>query len=126
MPVGVLRQIVEAIARAGERDPPRWDGVGQRAGEPAELEPAVVAQQALVAPAGNGLAPLASEVFGRYLPNRVVAGTTTGDPDTARGLPLLEGRGAVEGKATAYVCRNYACELPVTDPDALARQLDAT
>jgi uncharacterized protein YyaL (SSP411 family) len=81
---------------------------------------------ALVAPAGNGLAPLASEVFGRYLPNRVVAGTTTGDPDTARGLPLLEGRGAVEGKATAYVCRNYACELPVTDPDALARQLDAT
>ena len=85
-----------------------------------------IVEVALVAPAGNGLAPLASEVFGRYLPNRVVAGTTTGDAETARGLPLLEGRGAVEGKATAYVCRNYACELPVTDPHALARQLDAT
>jgi uncharacterized protein YyaL (SSP411 family) len=81
---------------------------------------------ALVAPPGNGLAALAREVFGRYLPNRVVAGTTTADPAATRGLPLLDGRGAVEGKATAYVCRNYACELPVTDPGALARQLDAT
>jgi uncharacterized protein YyaL (SSP411 family) len=40
-------------------------------------------------------------------------------------VPLLEGRGAVDGKPTAYVCRDYACELPVTDRAALARQLDA-
>ena len=32
---------------------------------------------------------------------------------------------AVGGAATAYVCRNYACELPVTDRAALTRQLDA-
>ena len=38
---------------------------------------------------------------------------------------LLGGRGAVDGKATAYVCRNYACELPVTDAEALGRQLEA-
>jgi uncharacterized protein YyaL (SSP411 family) len=30
----------------------------------------------------------------------------------------------VGGKATAYVCRNYACELPVTDRAELARQLE--
>jgi uncharacterized protein YyaL (SSP411 family) len=40
------------------------------------------------------------------------------------GLPLLEGRGPVDGKPTAYVCRNYACEMPATDPGALGRQLD--
>ena len=79
---------------------------------------------ALVSP-GAGAAPLAAEVFGRFLPNRVVAGMVAGDASAAAGLPLLEGRTLVDGKATAYVCRNYACELPVTDPAALARQLQA-
>jgi uncharacterized protein YyaL (SSP411 family) len=84
------------------------------------------AELALVAP--NALAevePLAREAFGRYLPNLVVAGAVSGQPDTARGIPLLEGRGPVDGRPAAYVCRNYACELPVTDTAALARQLDA-
>ncbi len=76
-------------------------------------------------PGGDGLAPLAAEVFGRYLPNRVVAGMVAGDPKGAEGIPLLQNREAVGGEATAYVCRNYACELPVTDREALARQLDA-
>ena len=76
-------------------------------------------------PGGDGLAPLAAEVFGRYLPNRVVAGMVAGDPKGAEGIPLLQNRKAVGGEATAYVCRNYACELPVTDREALARQLDA-
>jgi uncharacterized protein YyaL (SSP411 family) len=80
---------------------------------------------ALVAPARTAeLDPLAAEVFGRFLPNRVVAAAVAGDPAGA-GLPLLEGRGTVEARATAYVCRNYACELPVTDPTALSRQLEA-
>jgi len=48
-----------------------------------------------------------------------------GDPKGAEGIPLLQNREAVSGEATAYVCRNYACELPVTDREALARQLDA-
>jgi len=85
-----------------------------------------VVELALVAPlGGNGLAPLAAEVFGRYLPNRVVAGMVAGDPKGAEGIPLLQNREAIGGKATAYVCRNYACDLPATDRAALARQLDA-
>jgi uncharacterized protein YyaL (SSP411 family) len=81
---------------------------------------------ALVAPGGDGGLPaLTAEVFGRFMPNRVVAGMSAGDTAAAAGIPLLENRGAVDGKATAYVCRNYACELPVTDRAALARQLEA-
>jgi len=81
---------------------------------------------ALVAPrAIEDVAPLAREAFGRYLPNLVAAGAVAGQRQTTQGIPLLADRGAVEGKPTAYVCRNYACELPVTDTAALARQLDA-
>jgi len=81
---------------------------------------------ALVAPARDGgLEPLAAEVFGRFMPNRVVAGMVAGDAPAAAGLPLLESREAVGGRATAYVCRNYACDLPATDRATLARQLDA-
>ena len=64
------------------------------------------------------------KVFGRFLPNRVVAGAVGDDPAGSSGLPLLEGRAPAAGKPTAFVCRNYACELPVTDASALAGQLE--
>ena len=31
----------------------------------------------------------------------------------------------IDGAPTAYVCENYACQLPVTDAAALAAQLEA-
>jgi uncharacterized protein YyaL (SSP411 family) len=79
---------------------------------------------ALIGPTREGLAPLAREVFARFLPNRVVAVMAPPEARTAEGIPLLEGRGPVEGKPTAYLCRDYVCELPTTDPVALAAQLD--
>src|SRR5438552_1645828 len=81
---------------------------------------------ALVRPPVNdeALSPLLEEASGRYLPNRVVAGGVAGDA-TLPLLPLLAGREAIGGKPTAYVCRNYACDLPVTDRAALRRQLES-
>ena len=64
-------------------------------------------------------------VNGLYLPNRVLVGADGAETATAAALPLLEGRGLVDGKPTAYVCENYACRLPVTDAGALAAQLSA-
>ena len=85
-----------------------------------------VAEVALVWPPGEerGVAPLLDTVFGRYQPNRVVVGAAEGAPG-AGGLPLLAERGTVNGRPTAYVCRHYVCQLPVTEPEALAGQLDA-
>ena len=85
-----------------------------------------VAEVALVWPPGEerGVAPLLDTVFGRYQPNRVVVGAADGAPG-AGGLPLLAERGTVNGRPTAYVCRHYVCQLPVTEPEALAGQLDA-
>ncbi len=37
--------------------------------------------------------------------------------------PYLAGVKAIDGRATAYVCRNFACEPPETDPQALAAKL---
>ena len=66
---------------------------------------------------------LLREVNSRYLPNRVLAGANGEEDAASSGLPLLEGRGMVDSKPTAYVCENYACQLPVTDAESLAAQL---
>jgi uncharacterized protein YyaL (SSP411 family) len=39
-------------------------------------------------------------------------------------VPLLADRIALDGRPTAYVCRNFACNLPVSDATALVEQLD--
>ena len=46
----------------------------------------------------------------RFRPHVVLAG---GEPD---GVPLLEGREPVDGRAAAYVCERFACQRPVTSP----------
>ncbi|MBG6087162.1 uncharacterized protein YyaL (SSP411 family) [Actinomadura viridis] len=45
-----------------------------------------------------------------------------GEPG-ADGVPLMEGRGLVDGAPAAYVCREFTCRLPVTTPGDLGREL---
>jgi hypothetical protein len=67
---------------------------------------------------------LANEVtVKRYLPNHVLAVAGSDDLDSRERVPLLRGRTARDGRATAYVCERFACQLPVTDPASLAMQL---
>jgi uncharacterized protein YyaL (SSP411 family) len=57
-----------------------------------------------------------------YLPNTVVVlGRGGGGEEPA--IPLLEGRGRVDGRPAAYVCERYACRRPVTEPAELAAEL---
>src|SRR5512146_944901 len=55
----------------------------------------------------------------QYIPALVLAGGAADD-----GIAVLEGRVARGGRATAYVCRNYACEEPATTTAALVEQLE--
>ncbi len=73
-------------------------------------------------PADPATADLAGEVRRRFLPTAV---SVTAAPGTGADLtPLLADRPLVDGRPTAYVCQHFACQRPVTDPAALAAQLD--
>ncbi|MEX0761114.1 MAG: thioredoxin domain-containing protein [Dehalococcoidia bacterium] len=58
---------------------------------------------------------------GGFAPHRVLAGAPA--PVDGDASPLLEGRGLLAGRPTAYVCENYACQAPVTEAAELAAQL---
>jgi uncharacterized protein YyaL (SSP411 family) len=72
-----------------------------------------LAQVREVALVGEEIRPLERVVREEFRPHLVLAG---GEPD---GVPLLEGRDPVDGRATAYVCEQFACRAPVTDPGEL-------
>ena len=68
-----------------------------------------------------GLARLEQAVLDRSLPNRILLKLADGDR-----LPASHpaaGKGRVEGRATAYVCRGQTCSLPIMEPAALGKAL---
>jgi len=74
-------------------------------------------------PSDPASADLVHEVVGRVLPGSVLLRAA---PSVGSELsPLLQHRDQIDGQPTAYVCRDYACDLPVTEPSALRAQLDA-
>ena len=70
-----------------------------------------------VAIVGDETAELERVVRSRFRPHLVLAGRA---PD---GVPLLQGREPVDGRPAAYVCENFACQMPVTEPGELERLL---
>lgn len=67
------------------------------------------------------LAPLRTT----FMPNRVVSIVTEGaDLDEhAKRAPILKGKRALGGKATAYVCENRVCKFPTDSPEVFAKQI---
>ena len=78
------------------------------------LEIAIVGE-----PGAADTAALLGEVRSGYRPLAVVA---AGESEGSA-VPLLHDRPMRDGRATAYVCRNFACRAPVTEPADLAEQL---
>jgi uncharacterized protein YyaL (SSP411 family) len=71
-------------------------------------------------PEAPGTKALLDVAFTGYRPHQVVAVASTAEGSA---VPLLIDRAPIDGRATAYVCRRFACRQPVTDPAELARQL---
>jgi uncharacterized protein len=70
-----------------------------------------------VAIVGPDSRPLERVVRSEYRPHLVLAG------GPADGVPLLENRAPVNGRAAAYVCEHFVCQAPVTTPEDLAAAL---
>jgi hypothetical protein len=68
-------------------------------------------------PAGD---PLVAAAYRHAPPGSVVV---AGAPDQP-GVPLLADRPAIDGRATAYVCRGFVCDRPVTTVDELVARLE--
>ncbi|TWT45569.1 hypothetical protein RAS1_19970 [Phycisphaerae bacterium RAS1] len=66
---------------------------------------------------------LLAEVRAAYLPNRVIMLLNPKDLAAAPKSPLLEGRSLVDGAPAVYICRNYVCRLPLTQPEKLRAAL---
>ena len=73
-------------------------------------------------PAADDFRALSRAAAERYVPSLVLAG---GAERASRDIALLADRRTTNGRATAYVCRNYTCDAPVTEAAALATQLDS-
>jgi len=58
----------------------------------------------------------------RFVPNRVIMLVDSHEARRALAAAIssIEVMERIEGRASAYVCRNYACQLPVTDSEKLA------
>ena len=57
------------------------------------------------------------EIHGRFLPNKILALLDPSNNKSSADVstPLTAGKTQIEGKATVYVCENYACQVPTTD-----------
>ncbi|MBC7796286.1 MAG: thioredoxin domain-containing protein, partial [Pyrinomonadaceae bacterium] len=66
---------------------------------------------------------LLKEVWTRFIPNKIVviASEENNDADL---IPLLQNRRMIDGKSTAYVCENFACQQPVTSVEGFVAQLE--
>jgi uncharacterized protein len=78
---------------------------------------------AIVGPAGSKEREAFEAALGkRYLPNRIIALMDPASP--AEPLPpLLAGKTLSDGKSALYICQNFACASPLTDPNALGAAL---
>jgi uncharacterized protein YyaL (SSP411 family) len=100
--VGVFRLLVNGLRRAPSAFGWTLCALDLHFSPPREL--------AIFAQPGDDVARAALEP---WQPNAVVAF------GPAEGVPLLDGKERVDGRPTVFVCENFACRAPVTEPAAL-------
>ena len=85
-----------------------------------------LAPTVIPAKAGIHAQPTATDMLRRlastHLTNAIVVSASE-DAADASPWPVFQGRSVIDGKPTVYVCRNYACQLPTTDPDTMMSQI---
>lgn len=72
-----------------------------------------------------GTRAILREIHAHFLPHKVLLLAAGGEEQNALEVfvPFLRDKKMVEGKPTAYVCENYACQLPTTELAELRKLL---
>jgi uncharacterized protein len=85
-------------------------------------------KQILIAgdPTSRDTRELVRQVNTRFLPNKILllADGGVGQRQLVRWLPFVQSARRIKERATAYLCENYVCKLPTTDPAVVAQLLD--
>ena len=63
----------------------------------------------------------------RFLPRQVLILRPEGESREAieQLVPFIKEQSSIDGKATAYVCENYACKLPTTNVEEMISQIES-
>jgi uncharacterized protein len=102
--VGVFRYVAPALPRAPSAFGHALTALDLHFSPPREI--------AVIGPPESEVAKAALTPFD---PNAVVAFGPSED------VPLLEGKDYVDGQPAVYVCENFACRAPITEPAALTK-----
>ena len=122
-PAKKAEQILSAFAATVSRSPTAMPAMIESAhfarGKPKQI---VIAGK----PGAVDTLALLRVVHQRYLPERILLLADGGEGQLylARDVEFFKDLKMIDGRATAYVCENYACQLPVNTPAALAKLLD--
>jgi uncharacterized protein YyaL (SSP411 family) len=65
---------------------------------------------------------MVNEIYSRFMPNKVVA-LNSAEKKIETLVPFAKDQKPIDGKPTAYVCKNYVCQLPTTDVQQLKELL---
>jgi hypothetical protein len=66
-----------------------------------------------------------SSIRSQYLPNVTLLFVSADEiSDFGKLIPFVANFNMLDGKATAYVCRNFSCDLPTTDIDVMMQKID--
>jgi uncharacterized protein YyaL (SSP411 family) len=82
-----------------------------------------IEQIVIVADEPGQARPLLDVVGRTFLPFAVLIPVLRQDEALGRLMPMIGAMKPREGRATAYVCRAFACQAPTTDPEQLERAL---
>jgi uncharacterized protein len=99
---------------------PRAAGWGLAVAEALVSGPAEIA---IVGPAGDDRTGALHRMALLAAPPGAVIALGNGGGESQEMIPLLAGREPVGGAPAAYVCREFACRMPVTDPELLRAEL---
>ena len=81
----------------------------------------IPAKAGIQSPPPTGPAQMLRRLASTHLTGAIILSAPQDAADASQ-WPVFQGRAAIDNKPTAYICRNYACQLPTTNPDTMMTQ----